>query len=160
MAMTPAVNAQVNASYNFDTTMQGWTSGGAAGSFSQSSVKACGSGAIRANVYYGYSSHVISPLVGQATGNPITMSIDYKVVKYDNFAAAPSSQVGLSAQWSNALTGPYTTFYTVTSADHISSNSCAIKTATFTPGAGPVYVKIISTSIGESTDLYFYYDKI
>ena len=153
-------NAQVNALFNFENGLEGWSSSGGAGAFYQSTIQSCDGGSIFANVYYGMSTNLLSQSLGQSSGAAVNMSFDYKIVNYESYTAASPSEMKIVMQWSNSITGPYTTFYTIESADHIASASCVTKSTSFTPGAGPVYVKIISTALGGGSDLYYFYDKI
>lgn len=161
-AMAPfAANAQINANYTFDTNLQGWTTSGN-GTFSQTTIQACGGGSsARANVYYGSSNLFISPLLGIGNTDVVTMTFDYKIVEYEaQTQPTPASEVGMEIEWSNSLTGPWTNAYTMPAGTHVPSNSCATKTVTFTPTAGNIYVRIKSISIGDDADTYFYYDNI
>lgn len=160
MIAAPALNAQVFVSYNFNSNIQGWQTEDY-GTFTQSNVQPCdGGGSARANVFYDGTNNFISPLLGTATTALVNLSFDYKVVNYAALDAAQASRVSILGQWSNTSTGPWTTFFTINSLNHIASASCASKSASFTPTAGPLYVRFQNTAIGDESDIFYYYDNI
>ncbi len=153
-------SAQVSGSFNFETSMQGWTTVGY-GEFVQTNTNACEVGnSTRANVYYNSTNNLISPLLGTANGTPITMSFDYKVLDYLTLEAAPGSQVDIKAQWSNSVSGPWTTASTVNVITYIPSTNCTTKTLTFVPLAGPLFMRLQNKAVGANTDIYYYFDNI
>ena len=160
MVMAPALNAQVNSSFTFDSDLQGWATEGF-GTFNQSITQACGNGSsARANVFYDGINNFISPSLGTATAGLVTVNFDYKVVEYAALDAALPSKVLILAQWSNSADGPWTTFQSVNNANHIASANCATKTGTFTPTPGPLFIKFQSKAVGVTSDLFYYYDNI
>ena len=153
-------SAQITGTFNFENSMQGWTTEGY-GEFAQTSASACGVGnSIRANVYYNSTNSLISPSIGTATANPITMTFDYKVLNYENLAPALPNQVDIKAQWSNNANGPWITFFTVNVISHAAASNCATKSATFTPSVGPLFVRFQNKAVGPNSDIYYYYDNI
>ena len=154
------VNAQINEFYNFNNTLQSWVSTGS-GSFSQSNTQSCdGIGSARANVYYNATNAFMSPLLGTATGEMVTVVFDYKVLNYYAHIPTLGSELEIKAQWSNSTAGPWTTFATINSQNHIPAQNCLTKTESFTPTAGNLYVRFQNRAIGQNTDIYFYYDNI
>lgn len=153
-------SAQINANFNFENSMQGWTTTGY-GEFAQTNTSACGIGnSTRANVYFNSTNILISPSLGTTTAAPINMTFDYKVLDYETLAAAAGNQVDIKAQWSNSAAGPWTTFFTVNLLSHIPSSNCTTKTATFTPAAGPLFVRFQNKAVGANSDIYYYFDNI
>ena len=160
MAITPAVNAQINSNFNFNTNLEGWNTEGF-GTFNQSTIQACaGGGSARANVFYDGTNNFISPSLGTATAGLVTVSFDYKVVEYAALDASVPAKVLILGQWSNSAAGPWTTFQTINSGNHVASASCVTKSATFTPTPGPLFIKFQSTAIGAGSDIFYYYDNI
>lgn len=160
LLVTSFASAQISGNFNFENSMQGWTTVGY-GEFAQTSSSACGVGnSIRANVYYNNTNSLVSPSIGIGTGIPITMTFNYKVLDYESLAGATGTQVDVKAQWSNSVTGPWTTFFTLNALSHTVSTTCATKTVTFTPLAGPLYVRLQNKAVGADADIYYYYDNI
>lgn len=160
LAMAPGVDAQVNSTFAFNSDLQGWTTDGF-GTFNQTVTQACGGGSsARANVFYDGTNNFISPNLGVATAGLVTVSFDYKVVEYAALDASPSAKVLILSQWSNSAAGPWTTFNTINSGNHIASASCATKSATFTPTPGPLFIKFQNKAVGAGSDIFYYYDNI
>ena len=154
------LNAQINNTYNFNTDLQGWSTQGY-GTFNQSTIQGCGGGAsARANVFDDTGNNFLSPLLGTANTNLVTITFDYKVVNYAALDQAQASTVEIIAQWSNSVSGPWTNFFTINSTNHTPSNACVSRTATFTPTAGNLYVKFQNRALGGSADIFYYYDNI
>lgn len=153
-------HSQINEYYNFNNTIQAWTNSGN-GSFIQSLTKSCdGIGSARANVYYNGINNFRSPLLGDVTADIVTVSFDYKVLDYYAHIPTLGDKLEIMAQWSNSTSGPWNTFLTINSENHIPSSSCLTKTASFNPTPGPLYVRFQNQAVGISTDIFFYYDNI
>ena len=152
-----ALNAQVAATYSFQNDLEGWTSFGF-DDFEQSSAESCdGTGSARGNVYYGETTYFTSPSLGTSNGGPVTVNFDYKVVNWSQLSPTPSESFGLFAEWSNNITGPWTTFYNLASSDHVPASSCVNKNLTFSPTEGNLYIRMGAVA-GSGTDLFFYFD--
>lgn len=153
-------NAQLSGTFTFEDSMQGWTTAGY-GEFAQTTVFTCGAGnSTRANVYFNGINHLVSPSLGISNGTLVTMSFDYKVLEYDDLTAASEEEVEIKVQWSNSASGPWTNFFGINLVSHNPSSSCTTKTKTFTPTAGPLFVRFQNKAVGTNTDLYYYYDNI
>ena len=156
------INAQVAYTHGWEPTGLGsWTTAGT-GTFARSTTTPCtGSASARANVYYNGTNTFTSPLLGTSNGGLITFGFDYKVTLYSaNTTGAPAAQVQIAVQWSTSTTGPWNTLETINSSNHVVSSSCANKSYTFVAPVGNVYVRFLSTAVGASSDLYYYYDNI
>ena len=157
---SPFANAQVSGNFTFEDSMQGWTTAGY-GEFAQTTVLTCGAGnSTRANVYFNGINHLVSPSLGTANGTPVTMSFDYKVLEYDSLTPASEEEVEIKVQWSNSASGPWTNFFVINLVSHTPSANCATKTKTFSPTAGPLFIRIQNKAVGANADLYYYYDNI
>ena len=159
-ASTATVNAQVSSTTNFNNTIDGWSSVAMqSGSFVLTTVSSCEGKSVRANVYYGGSTYLVSPSLGTSNGGTVTMAFDYKVLNYEALVPTPSADFGISAEYSNNANGPWINFYNLSAADHIVSGNCANKQATFTPANGNLYVRLKGTA-SSGKDLFFYFDNI
>ncbi len=154
-------NAQVNYSYGWEPAGLGsWATSGT-GTFSQHTSGACtGTGVARANVYYNGTNTFASPTLGTSNGGTVTFSFNYKITQFTGGAAAAADLVQIDVQWANSTSGPWNTFHTINSANHVAATSCANVIANFVPGTGATYVRFQSKAIGADTDLYFFYDDI
>ena len=160
MSVGATTNAQINVNYGFDSDLQGWSTLGF-GTFNQSTIQACAAGSsARANVFDTTGNSFLSPLLGSATATPVTIAFDYKVVNYAALDQAQASKVEVIGQWSNSATGPWTDFFSINGSNHTPSANCVNKTATFTPTAGPLYIKFQNKALGGSADIFYYYDNI
>ncbi len=65
-----------------------------------------------------------------------------------------------TVEYGSSDSGPWTLLQTVNNANHVSSEDCAVKTATFTPPVGTaVYLKIVATpGTVPDTDINIYLD--
>src|SRR5690606_33933121 len=113
----------------------------------------------------GFSTSVLkSPLLFTATGGVITFSFDYKWLVYNSNmnspVAGPANQIDARWQWSNSTSGPWYTFETIDNISHSPSTNCIIKTETFAPKSGKLYVRLIVSNKSAYVDNYFYLDNI
>lgn len=119
------------------------------------------------NLYnYDLQSTLVSPAITGTNGGLVTFSFNYKVVDYYvPTQGIPAANIGtITLQWSQSTSGPWTTFGTVNSSNHIASGTCATKTFTASsiPSVGNVYFRIVSlapSTINGDGYLY-YYDEI
>src|SRR5690554_5947849 len=144
--------------------MGSWTTSGS-GSFSRQTVTPCtGSASARANNYFGNESFLVSPALTGTNGGDLTVSFNYKVTNYsNNSTGASAANFGeVRVEWASSTSGPWTVAYTITSADHIVSSSCANKSVTFSglPSSGDVYVRFVAMSGNSSADNYAYFDDV
>lgn len=157
------VNSQATYNYGWEPSgLGGWTNAGSTGNFARSTTTPCtGSAAVRANIYYDLTNTFTSPSLGTSIGGLVTFGFSYKVTQFSaNGTGAPANLVQLEVQWANSTSGPWTTFKTINSSNHVVSASCATITENFVPGTGNLYVRFLGKAIGSDTDLYFYYDNI
>src|SRR5690554_1286314 len=157
--------AQIDYTYDWEPTGMGsWTTSGS-GSFSRQTVTPCtGSASARANNYFGNESFLVSPALTGTNGGDLTVSFNYKVTDYySNGTGASAANFGeVRVEWASSTSGPWTVAYTITSADHIVSSSCANKSVTFSglPSSGDVYVRFVAMSGNSSADNYAYFDDV
>jgi len=152
--------------YTQDWTASGlnnWTTSGSVFSNNTTANQICGTsgGTIRGERYYGNTGQFTSPnLTGNNTGQ-VTMSFDYKVTDYyAGTSATPSANIGtITVEYATSTSGPWTTAYTINSANHVAANTCATKTVTFVPSAGNLYVRFNVTS-DINSDVYYYFDNV
>lgn len=171
LALSVTGYSQLAYTQNFNDFNQGnWGYG-----FSTYNSNGCGeTTSLRGNFYYYYSdwdgeyydnpATTVSPALGLSNGQLATMTYNYKIVEYsDNTLATPNSPSWgtVELQWGTSDTGPWTTFQTISPSNHLESNDCAAKTATFTPPAGSqVYVRVNAATGQNLTDVNLYIDDI
>jgi len=155
-------------SYTQDWTasgLNGWTSASTAGSFmsNNSASQTCGGSGrtIRGEQYYGSNGQFTSPLLTGNNEGLITMSFDYKITNYSaGTTATPIGNIGtIKVEYASSTSGPWTTAYTIDASNHTVANTCATKTATFTPTAGDLYVRFNVTA-ASGVDVYYYFDNV
>jgi GEVED domain/Secretion system C-terminal sorting domain len=150
--------AQVSYSESFTASAGGWTG------FSQfADATACGGGggAVRFNLWSSSTSATfVSPSLGTADGTTSqTLSYDYKIADWFENTVGTSTAFGsFLVQWSNSASGPWNTIQTIDGTNHIVSGSCANKSLTFTPTAGPLFVRFSAT--WNSGDYYLNFDNV
>src|SRR5690606_3531901 len=77
--------AQVNQTYNFTSTTEGWTG------FNHTTSYTCDTGSVRANIYsFLPTATLTSPSIGLSNGNPITMTFDTKAINWSGSNVAAS----------------------------------------------------------------------
>lgn len=155
--LATAATAQVNYSFNFDANSTGWT-----GNFARfTGATACGGtgGAMRRNLYGTVTTgQLISPSTGTSTGGTTTITYDYKVANWSaNNVATPATWGSFDVQYGATATGPWTTFATVSNEAQL-GNPCQQKTHTFTPPAGPLFIRWSATFGGG--DYYLNFDNV
>jgi hypothetical protein len=158
--LATAATAQVNYSFNFNVNAAGWT-----GNFSYySGATACGGsgGAMRRNLYGSVTTgSLVSPSTGTSTGGTTTITYDYKVANWSaNNVATPATWGSFDVQYGATATGPWTTFATVSNEVQL-GNPCQQKTHTFTPPAGPLFIRWSATlPSGSPLDYYLNFDNV
>jgi hypothetical protein len=151
--LATAATAQVNYSFNFDANSTGWT-----GNFGRfTGTTACGGsgGAMRRNLYSGATTgSLISPSTGTSTGGTTTITFDYKAAVWSaNTAGAPTPWGNFDVQYGATATGPWTTIANV--ANEAQTGSCINKSFTFSPAAGPLFIRFNATWTGGDYFLNF-----
>lgn len=163
MMLSFSSNAQVNYTYGWEPTGLGnWVTGGDSDDYARTTISPCnGTASVRSNTYYDLNSILRSPNLGTSTGGLINVQYSYKAVQFDNVnTAAPGAEVQILVQWASAAGGPWTTFQTVNSGNHVVSASCTTKNASFTAPAGSVFIRFVPTAVGEDSDIYYYFDEV
>lgn len=157
--------AQVNYTQDWTATgLNNWTSGGSVFSRITTANQICGTtgGTIRGNRYSGNEGDFTSPNIPGNNQGVVTMSFDYKITDWSaGTVATPASTIGINGiavQYSNNAGGPWITASTISSANHVTANTCATKTVTFSPLAGNLYVRFYVTS--DTNDSYYYFDNV
>jgi len=155
------INAQVSYSQDWTATgLASWTSPSSV--FGRTTSQICGTGgSIRGERYYGNSGSFVSPSLGTSNGGMVTFSYGYKVVNWSAATVAtPAASVGtITLEYGSSATGPWTVAQTINSTNHVAANTCATKTATFTPPSGALFVRFNVVS-NVSVDVYYYFDDI
>lgn len=145
--------AQVNATYNFDTSNQGWN-----GDFTFSTTNPCAVGSLRSNIYSWFNqASVVSPLIGTSNGMPITLSFEYKAINWSGGGAASANAFNGTVEWSGSPNGPWNSIGTYTNST--STAVCTSITFTFTPTSSQFYLKYTNT-VTDPNDIYVYIDNV
>ncbi|RRJ92440.1 T9SS C-terminal target domain-containing protein [Paenimyroides tangerinum] len=157
---------QINVSYTWNSGLEGWTTSGPA-EMEATTIGCNGSaGAVRTNLYSDWwdvlysPNNFRSPLLANSTADMVTVSLSYRVVDYEYEApsnAASAGSFNLKLQWSSSPTGPWTDFGTPITTPAL---LCTPYTATFTPGVGDVYVRMVSVLLDEFEDIQVYFDEL
>ncbi|WP_084596031.1 Ig-like domain-containing protein [Flavobacterium beibuense] len=146
----------------WENNLDGWQSSGNAGSYSTSTSNACsGNRSVRANIYYGNNSILTSPALSVSDGSEATFTYNFKVTEYSSSTTpASAGDFTLNVQWTNDLSGTWTTLETIDDSNYVSTTDCAERTVTFTPANGDtVYVRFFAQAM-EGEDLYIYFDDV
>ena len=150
------VNSQVSYFTTFETDIDGWTGGWAR--FTGST--ACdGAHAARKNIYTtGTQGDFTSPLLGTAGGNAVNLSFDYKIADWSANTTGTSAAFGsITIEWSNDQTNWFN-IGLIDPSNHIVSGDCANQSYSFTPSAGPLYIRFVC--LYGSGDYYMNFDNI
>lgn len=162
LLMGYTAKSQIYYTTGWESGIDSWQSSGNAGSFSTSTSNACsGNQSVRANIYYGNNSILTSPALSVSDGSEATFTYSYKVMQYDSSTSpAVGDDFTLDVQWTNDLSGTWTTLETIDDSNYTSSTDCAERTVTFIPANGDtVYVRFYASSMtGE--DLHIYFDDV
>ncbi len=147
--------------------MEGWTTSGPA-EMEATTIGCNGSaGAVRTNLYSDLWEEILvspnnfrSPLLANSTADMVTVSLSYRAVNYsfgEPSSAAPAGSFSSKLQWATSTTGPWTDFGTPITTPAL---QCTPYTATFTPGTGSVYIRLVSQLLDEDEDIYVYFDEL
>lgn len=155
------IYAQVSYSQDWSATgLNSWTTSGSV--FSRTTSAICQTtGSIRGERYYGNSGQFTSPLLGTSNGGLVTLDFYYKVTVW-SAGTTGTSLVNLGTidvQYASSTSGPWTTAYTINSSNHTVSTSCVLKTVTFTPQVGNLYIRFNVVS-GSGGDNWYYFDDV
>jgi hypothetical protein len=151
--------AQVTYSFNFDTNSTGWT--GNFARFTDTTVCGGTGGAMRRNLWSSATTgQLISPSTGTSFGGLTTITYDYKVANWSpNTVPTPTPWGSFDVQYGSTATGPWTTFATVT--NETQTGSCLSKTHTFSPPAGPLFIRwSASYAVGSGADYWLNFDNV
>ena len=91
----------------------------------------------------------------------VTLDFYYKVTVW-SAGTTGTSLVNLGTidvQYASSTSGPWTTAYTINSSNHTVSTSCVLKTVTFTPQVGNLYIRFNVVS-GSGGDNWYYFDDV
>ncbi|MBL0342005.1 MAG: hypothetical protein IPP71_14390 [Bacteroidetes bacterium] len=104
---------------------------------------ACGSASMRKNLYSGATTgNMVSPSCGTSNGALATLSYSYKVANWSaNTVGTPNTWGSFNVQYGATAAGPWTTFHTINSGNHVVSATCSTVVVTFTPPAGELFIK-------------------
>jgi hypothetical protein len=132
-----SANAQVFYSETFDTDGAGWTGG----LTYFNNATACSTGAMRDNLYGSVpNGQLLSPVLGTSAGGVTTISYSYKVHDWSpNTSPTAGSWGSIAVEYADNAAGPWTNIATTT--DEVQTTSCIVKTHTFTPPAGALFVR-------------------
>lgn len=142
-----------------------WTVQGV-NTFNVTNQWACqGSHSIRARLRGGQaqkSATLLSEKIGDTNGGSVIFSYTYKWLTYDGAVQipGPANELDLKWQWSNSLSGPWSTFEIQNLTTHVSSTSCIRNTITFAPYAGELYVRLQVSNVTDNADNFIYIDDI
>jgi hypothetical protein len=146
--------AQVSFSQNFDVNSTGWTGTG----WGRSATLACAGQSMRANLWSGATTrNLVSPSTGTAAGGTVTVTYDYKCYDFDPPQGPTASPWGnFALQYAASASGPWTTVATIT--DEVQTVSCIAKSHSFTPPAGPLFLRWAGT--WSAGDYYLVVDNV
>ncbi len=158
--LAAAASAQVTGNYTFDTTVQGWTlSGGFSPGWSNLANCSGAGGSIRSNIYSGSATTTFRSPALTSLGGMVTFDFSYRCRDYNSPNGPTSAPWGsVHAEWSTAVGGPYTIIQTWT--DEAQTAACIAKSVTFTPPAGPVYVRVRGVQTGATPDFWLHVDDV
>ena len=148
--------AQINFNANFDANATGWT-----GNITRTTATtACGTPSMRRNLYNTVTTgNMVSPSTGTANALPHTLTYKYKVADWSaNMVGTANGWGSFNVQIGATATGPWTTIQTIDASNHTVSGTCATQTVTFTPPAGPLFVKW--DVVWAAGDYYINYDDV
>jgi hypothetical protein len=138
--------AQVSYTESFDTGAGGWIAAGTAtfAPFAHyADATACSVGAMRSNLYgtTNNANDVLeSPQVGTSAGQLTTISYEYKINNWSaNTVPAAIPYGTIDVEYASSNAGPWTLIASHT--DEAQSTNCIAKSHSFTPPAGPLFVR-------------------
>lgn len=152
--------AQINYTENFNNGMGDW---GDFYFYDTDEVPCSGAGAAVASVWDWYpEAEMISPSLGTSNGGQLTISYQYKILNYGSLEPTENSENWgiLQIYYATSPTGPWTLLQTVDPTNHIESENCATKTASFYPPAGSnVYIGVYIGLGNLLSDFVVYFDE-
>jgi hypothetical protein len=148
--------------FNSGTSLpSGWTQSGYFGT----STAACDGNSFRDNLYsFSTTGNITSPNIAAASnGTDVAVSVDYKVLNWSGLAATPSSSVGdINLEFSTDGGTTFTTYFTVNSTNHVSSDQCATIAQTIpaasVPSGSDFQWRL--TAVWGAGDYYVYVDNV
>jgi hypothetical protein len=164
LALASSAAAQVAYTQDFNANIGGWT---VTGGFQPGWISggACSGGCLKSNLYQaGTSANFVSPSLGSSLGGSTTVAFDYRIFDYTT-GYVPSAPASLppfgtvNVQWANSATGPWTTIGTFS--DEAQTSACINKSFTFTPTAGPLFVRLNCVYLSaNSADDWWNFDNV
>lgn len=158
-----SVHAQITYTQGWETAgLNAWTTSGTADPFERSTTTPCtGSGAARANIYYGGNSVLQSPALTGNNGGDITVSFNYKLTDFSANTSGATDINTILVQWTTNPTGTWTTAGIINASSHTVSASCANKSFTIVnvPASGDIYIRLAAIA-DDYADNYIYFDDI
>ncbi len=135
---TTNANAQAAYSNDFNVNSTGWT-----GTITRTTATtACGSASMRRNMYSSVTTgNMVSPTCGTSNGALATLSYAYKVANWSANTVGTSGWGSFNVQYGATATGPWTTFQTINTGNHVVSGTCSTVVVTFTPPSGALFIK-------------------
>ncbi len=156
IAVSSVLFSQVSYNTTFETGVDGWTGGWA----QYTGATTCdGLHAVRKNIYTTTTQgNFESPLLGTAGGNAIDLVFEYKIADWSaNTTGTPATFGSITIEWSNDQT-TWNNIAVIDGTNHIVSADCALKNYTFTPTAGPLYIRYVC--VYGTGDYYLTFDNI
>ncbi|KOS04660.1 hypothetical protein AM493_00345 [Flavobacterium akiainvivens] len=85
-----------------------------------------------------------SDVIGVSNGQPAQLSYSYKLLDYYEGTAYPNTLAwgSFTVSYATAATGPWTALETISPSNHVVSADCAVRTISFTPPSGNVYLRL------------------
>ncbi|AWH85271.1 hypothetical protein HYN59_09135 [Flavobacterium album] len=142
--------AQINYSQDFEIDEGGWSDDDF---FAFYFFPCTGENALTGEIYsdpdFGdYTAPVtISPSLGNSNGLQATLTYSYSLIDWNTFEGVTNTPDWgeFSIEYASSPSGPWTNLQTIDPSNHVESDDCAVKTVTFTPPVGPVYLRISGT---------------
>ena len=156
------LQAQVAQTYGWEPTgLSGWTTAG--GAMARTTSLPCvGIASVRVNTYTtGTASTFTSPNLGTSNAGLVTLSYNYKVTNWSaGTVATPANWGTTNIEYATSTLGPWTSAGVVNAGftQHTPSTTCTTRTFTFTPPAGPLFVRFRSTY--NAGDYWLYIDNV
>lgn len=156
LVLGASATAQVTYTQNFTAGSSGWT--GDFGAFSGTSACGGSGGAMRANLYDSNTSdNLVSPNLGTSLGGLTTITYDYKCADWSANTSPTASPWGsFDVQYASSASGPWTTIATISNETQVPG--CQPKAHTFTPPAGPLFVRF--SGLWTAGDFYLNFDNV
>lgn len=142
--------AQLNYSQDFEIDEGGWSDDDF---FAFYFFPCTGENALTAEMYSDpdagdfFAPVTISSSLGTSNGLQATLTYSYSLIDWNTFEGVTNSPDWgeFTIEYSSSQSGPWTNLQTINPSNHVESDDCAVKTVTFTPPVGPVYMRITAT---------------